>query len=322
MTWRGSELDSVQLVSPSLDFAPAQSELMNQNYSANDLVAPRFARRSFVSFPDNQDVLDLIQAKPHGILPMLDDECRLPKGSDAKWVGRLYQHYGDKGHKRFSASAKNKRDKVFVLEHFAGRVEYEAETGFMEKNKDEMPAAAASVFKPENGARDFVAKLFDDTAAGEGKKKKGTTVGGQFKENLNNLLKKISATGPHYIRCLKPNDEALPSVLVRKRVLEQLKYGGVLEAVRVARSGFPVRFDHAAFYARFRVLLRKRLAEGPRGVEDAPAQKDCVEMLDELTAEDLEQLGGGSGKVSDTVAGLVLCEFLPPTSLTCRIAPR
>ena len=65
-------------------------------------------------------------------------------------------------------------------------------------------------------------------------------------------------TGPHYIRCLKPNDEALPGVLVRKRVIEQLKYGGVLEAVRVARSGFPVRFDHAAFHERYRVISRAR----------------------------------------------------------------
>ena len=128
-------------------------------------------------------MLDLIQSKPHGILPMLDDECRLPKGSDAKWAGRLYQQYGESGHKRFSATSKQKRDCVFVVEHFAGKVEYSAETGFLDKNKDEMPAAAAEVFKPENGARTFVARLFEGAAvATGGNKKKGATVGGQFKE--------------------------------------------------------------------------------------------------------------------------------------------
>ena len=85
-------------------------------------------------------------------------------------------------------------------------------------------------------------------------------------------------------------------MLVRKRVIEQLKYGGVLEAVRVARSGFPVRFDHAAFHERYRVISRGRLNEARRGEEDAPSQADCVDLLDELTRSDLEQLGGVSGR--------------------------
>eukprot|EP00953_Heterococcus_sp_UTEX-ZZ885_P004269 2800-Heterococcus_DN1.PRE.4 len=37
--------------------------------------------------------------------------------------------------------------------------------------------------------------------------------------------------------------------------MEQLRYGGVLEAVRVARSGFPVRLPHKEFYGRYRPLL-------------------------------------------------------------------
>ena len=123
---------------------------------------------------------------------MLDDECRLPKGSDAKWVGRLYQHYGESGHKRFSATSKQRRDKVFVVEHFAGKVEYSALTGFLEKNKDEMPAAAAEVFKAENGAREFVAKLFAGaTVSAAGGKKKGATVGGQVRSGEGRLLPNI-----------------------------------------------------------------------------------------------------------------------------------
>ena len=47
----------------------------------------------FIEFPDNQDCLDTIQSKPNGILVMLDDECRLPKGSDRNWANRLYKQY-------------------------------------------------------------------------------------------------------------------------------------------------------------------------------------------------------------------------------------
>ena len=38
----------------------------------------------------------------------------------------------------------------------------------------------------------------------------------------------------------------------RVRVNEQLRYGGVLEAVRVARSGYPVRLPHGEFFSRIK----------------------------------------------------------------------
>jgi hypothetical protein len=41
-----------------------------------------------VAFIDNQPVLDLIEKKPYGLLPMLDEEIRLPQGADAKWLSK------------------------------------------------------------------------------------------------------------------------------------------------------------------------------------------------------------------------------------------
>ena len=72
-------------------------------------------------------------------------------------------------------------------------------------------------------------------------------------------MQKIYATRPHYIRCLKPNDENVPDNFNRRRTTEQLRYGGVLEAVRVARSGFPVRLLHVDFYSRYRCIANTRL---------------------------------------------------------------
>ncbi|CAN0565273.1 unnamed protein product, partial [Ectocarpus sp. 12 AP-2014] len=36
------------------------------------------------------------------------------------------------------------------------------------------------------------------------------TVGTQFKDQLHNLMDMIRDTRPHYIRCIKPNDNAEP----------------------------------------------------------------------------------------------------------------
>jgi myosin V len=74
----------------------------------------------------------------------------------------------------------------------------------------------------------------------------------QFKEQLTNLVHKIEVTAPHYVRCVKPNDLNKPNILHTNRLVEQLRCGGVLEAVKVARSGFPYRMDHAEFYERYR----------------------------------------------------------------------
>lgn len=251
---------------------------------------------AFISFPDNQDCLDTIQARPKGILPMLDDECKLgQRGSDKNWAQRLNEIYLPERNQthsengRFSATAIQKAKGIFCVRHFAGNVQYTAETGFLEKNRDEIPLTAKSLF--EEDSSDLIKEVYDvqleqsaeDTGKGPAKQK---TVSQQFKQQLQSLIEMIETTDPHYIRCLKPNDAAKPKLLTRKRLTEQLRYGGVLEAVRVARMGYPVRLDHAGFFKRYRMLLPsvpdEKLAWS---MEDEEPQKLCVKFLDILLEE-------------------------------------
>ena len=92
------------------------------------------------------------------------------------------------------------------------------------------------------------------------------SVGLQFKQQLNELMEKVYTTKPHYIRCLKPNDDNVCDQLNRSRIVEQLRYGGVLEAVKVARSGFPVRLSHTDFYTRYRPIANPFLVAGSGGL--------------------------------------------------------
>ncbi len=46
---------------------------------------------SYIEFVDNQDVLDLIERKPLGILDLLDEQCRFPKASCWCFTGMLPQ---------------------------------------------------------------------------------------------------------------------------------------------------------------------------------------------------------------------------------------
>lgn len=77
------------------------------------------------------------------------------------------------------------------------------------------------------------------------------SIGAQFSSQLKSLRSRIDATVPHYIRCLKPNDDLVPHCFEPKNIVEQLRCGGVLEAVRVSRAGYPTRYPHEVFLARY-----------------------------------------------------------------------
>ena len=90
---------------------------------------------SFISFPDNQGVLDLIDKKGAGILNILDDQCRVPRTTDKTFVNNLYQKLSR--HSRFQADFRQVGGKKFAIVHYAGTVECSSE-GFLEKNRDEL----------------------------------------------------------------------------------------------------------------------------------------------------------------------------------------
>jgi myosin-5 len=272
---------------------------------------------AFISFPDNQDCLDTIQQKKIGILSMLDDECRLPKGSDKNWAKRMYEEHLGKNevseNTRFSATKMQQAKAIFCIRHFAGIVEYRAETSFMEKNKDEIPLAAQTLFEsaPSQLMKDVysIQKKETEDRSGDANKRgpaKSKTVGQQFKEQLSSLIASVEKTDPHYIRCLKPNDAAKPKMLTRKRLTEQLRYGGVLEAVRVARAGYPVRLTHTAFFQRYRMLLPTTPEDViPWNMEGNDPQQLCVALLVACLQEGQKQIAlAAAGKLEANEPGI------------------
>lgn len=269
---------------------------------------------AFIEFPDNQDCLDTIQMKKTGVLAMLDDECRLPGGNDRNYAKRMYDYYLPNKNQtisentRFHAEPVQKSKSIFSIRHFAGLVAYSAETGFMEKNRDEIPLTAQSMFEaaPSQIVKDVYAVQKSETATGSDKdgpksgSNRAKTVGQQFKQQLVTLIESVELTDPHYIRCLKPNDSAKAGVLVRKRLTEQLRYGGVLEAVRVARLGYPVRLVHQQFFYRYRMLL-PTVSDSvlPWSLDDGEPQKLCIKLVDCILQHSQQQIakisaGGGT----------------------------
>jgi myosin V len=91
---------------------------------------------TFIDFSDNQPCIDVIEGKL-GVLSLLDEESRLPAGSDASFLQKLNTQLLKPEYKtvfkkpRFGNSA-------FTIAHYAHDVTYEVE-GFLEKNRDTVP---------------------------------------------------------------------------------------------------------------------------------------------------------------------------------------
>jgi myosin heavy subunit len=101
---------------------------------------------------------------------------------------------------------------------------------------------------------------------------RGISVGSQFRTSLQNLVANLDLTQPHYIRCIKPNLTKSPSSFMAGEVLKQLRYSGMIEAIRIRREGYAMREEHESFYNRFSVLLTSKELEsgdasGVAGIE-------------------------------------------------------
>jgi hypothetical protein len=175
----------------------------------------------------------------------------------------------------------------FGVNHYAGRVVYNVES-FMEKNKDELLLNIQNLL--ETSRVPFIKSLFSGGGGGAEAK---VMQGQQFRNQLDDLMKTLNATDPGYIRCVKSNSAKKSGIYESSICLQQLRYAGVFEAVRVRQLGFPFRFKHAIFYMRYRCICynlfflgdasydAKFLAKLPAGglQSDFPFKKACNDLL-------------------------------------------
>ncbi|XP_009624015.1 myosin-6 isoform X2 [Nicotiana tomentosiformis] len=202
---------------------------------------------SYIEFIDNQDILDLIEKKPGGIIALLDEACMFPRSTYETFAEKLYQTFKD--HKRFSKPKLSRTD--FTICHYAGDVTYQTEF-FLDKNKDYVVPEHQATLTASRCH--FVSGLFPPLPEESSKQTKFSSIGARFKQQLQALLETLNATEPHYVRCVKPNNLLKPEIFENQNVLQQLRCGGVLEAIRISCAGYPTRKPFDEFLSRFKVL--------------------------------------------------------------------
>ncbi|KAE8299325.1 Myosin-IIIb [Larimichthys crocea] len=255
---------------------------------------------SLVEYEDNRPILDMFLQKPMGLLSLMDEESH-------KFEDNLRCKY---------FWIPKRVELCFGIQHYAGKVLYNV-NGFLEKNRDTLPADIVLVLRTSENK--LLQQLFSSpltktgnlatsrarvTAAsrslppqlGSGRTKVDTmemmrhpeettnmrrqTVASYFRYSLMDLLSKMVVGQPHFVRCIKPNDDRQALRFCKERVMVQLRYTGILETVNIRRQGYSHRILFEEFVSRY-YYLAFRAHEMPE-----TSKENAVAILERAKLED------------------------------------
>ncbi|XP_016316520.1 unconventional myosin-IXb-like isoform X2 [Sinocyclocheilus anshuiensis] len=91
-------------------------------------------------------------------------------------------------------------------------------------------------------------------------KKKPPSISAQFQASLSKLLETLRKAEPFFVRCIRSNGDKREMHFDDALVLQQLRYTGMLQTVRIRRSGYGAKFTFKEFTDQFRVLLPKEIS--------------------------------------------------------------
>lgn len=123
------------------------------------------------------------------------------------------------------------------------------------------------------------------------------TVATYFRNSLIDLLTKMVACQPHFVRCVRPNRSNEVRLFDKEHVLRQLRHCGLLETIRIRQKGFSHRFSYFEFVEKYRFLLlpgrmfQQAVGLGDFGFDNEHAYKQMTQTIVERIALKNYRLG-------------------------------
>ncbi|XP_030380676.1 unconventional myosin heavy chain 6 [Scaptodrosophila lebanonensis] len=235
-----------------------------------------------VEFTDNSLCLELIEKPPRCIFKLLTEQCHMPKGSDIAYLNNMHSEFEFNPH-YIKGSDRRHWETEFGIKHYAGKVIYTAD-GFVDKNRDvqqdvlfDLMSRSKHIFVQDLCSyqdQQHLNVIVNSASSSRGTSKAKYTVSDNFRYQLQTLIDVLQLTNPWYVRCIKPNGLKSPNNYNDTFVLDQLKYLGMLDIIRIRREGFPIHFSYEEFFSKYKCLLKKKSSTLTRN--------DIVHILSEL----------------------------------------
>ena len=196
-----------------------------------------------------------------------------------------------------------KRQSVFTIHHYAGSINYDT-NGFIEKTKNVIFPHLIELITKKSKLQ-LLNDLFESNQ--KKSKTKNKTLGKIFTSDLSKLIKAINATRPTYIRCIKPNDEKKKHVWNAKKVLNQIKSGGLFSAISIRQKGFSGRQTFQWFVKRYIWCLDRKIRN--KWNNNNQYKKICQIIIDNLKDKlDTRDIQIGATKIFYRDSQLVILE--------------
>lgn len=218
----------------------------------------------------------------------------MPKGSDGAYVNNLNSEF--EGHPHYEKSQDRRHlETEFSIKHYAGSVTYQVK-GFVDKNRDvqqdvlfDFMSRSKNSFVQELSSYQDLLSLQSQSPSQQqlqniangmiGTVSRGTskgklTVSDTFRYQLQSLVDVLQSTNPWYVRCIKPNAEKLPNDYDDQMVLDQLRYLGMLDIIRIRREGYQIHLPFDDFVYRYQCLTKR--------VRNLPIKDQVLSVINDL----------------------------------------
>eukprot|EP01083_Nonionella_stella_P012776 36117_1 len=214
-----------------------------------------------LTIPDNKDYIQLVENNKIGFFTLLDSACTGPSKNDTiAFMQTLFRKQGKnsvikqvtkpgsgnwRGEKPQNARRRRgggQKFDGFMINHFADDVTYDI-SKFLIKNMESVHSdtnkmikkSKESIFKEINGV---------DGISKKRRRRGRKSVTSVFYGGIKRLMRSLNQTEPYFVRCINPNKQKSSKVWNEGIVQHQLRCGGLLEALRVLKLGYPTRVPY------------------------------------------------------------------------------
>ncbi|XP_062606375.1 chitin synthase chs-1-like [Saccostrea cucullata] len=214
---------------------------------------------------ENDTVVDVFENKMIGIWQILSTESSPPYGRDVHLVTRLEWNLRDYTPQIIEFS--KGRSSEFCIKHCAGEIWYNCEN-ILDKNRDKLTDYLGDVVK--NSKHQHINFLFSADFSGTfsrnntGQRRKPKTDLISYRDSVNELLKELESSTPHFVRCIKPREEQSTSLFDKDVVGKQLRYNGILQLAKFRNHELSVRIPKKNFKKRYQIIPPELHAESQR----------------------------------------------------------
>ncbi|XP_025032303.1 unconventional myosin-XV-like, partial [Python bivittatus] len=226
--------------------------------------------------------LDLVAAKPHGILHILDEQTLLSQATDHTFLQKChYRHANNRWYVK-----PNLPLPIFTVQHYAGPVTYQVHK-FLNKNHDQLRPEILDIFSQSH--LKLVSSLFQNVreqqinqreshSRVQRLKHQASTLVSRFQQSLQDLITKLERSHVFFVQCIKPNSKKVPNTFDTEYVACQLRHLGILEAVCIRKGGYPIRISFHHFLTRYGVLA----GQGPSCLQK---RDGCAAVLSQVVGD-------------------------------------